>query len=480
MPSDTPIMTLDTARLTPTLFAQHCTRGKYKVPKHIQFTERLVMECVSRRIKRLMVFMPPRHGKSELISKWLPAWLLGTFPDQRVILSSYAASFAAEWGGKVRDILNEHGEEVFGIKLRSQRSNFLTIEGHEGSMQTAGVGGPITGKGADIFIIDDPVKNAEEALSVTYREKAWNWWQSVADTRLEPNAIVIVLLTRWHEGDLAGRILAEQEEAIKDGVDVEPWTVLRLPALAESDDPLGREEGGALWPERWPREALLKKRKSGVNYWFNAMYQQRPVSNDTEIIKSASWRRVARSELPVMKYVYQSWDTAFKTNQRNDYSACTTWGIGVDNNFYLLHAWRDRLEYPDLQRKCIELMHRWKAQRVVIEDKASGQSLIQSLRKLGISLGIMKADADKILRTHEQTDLFDEGRVFIVEGEPWSVDVLEETSLFPYAPHDDLHDTVVHGLKFGRHITSTGTGLPTRQKETTSTRRRGKLASQYS
>jgi hypothetical protein len=207
-----------------------------------------------------------------LTSQYFPAWYLGVFPDRRIILASYEADFAASWGRKARDILEEYGPSLFGVGVRrgSSAANRWDLEGKTGGMETAGIGGPITGKGANLLIIDDPVKNPAEALSPLYRQKAWDWYASAAYTRLEPDAAIVVIQTRWHPEDLAGRIVAQ---ASKGG---EPFEILNLPALAEQGDILGRQPGEALWPERFPAERLAEIRQTQGERWFVSLYQQRP------------------------------------------------------------------------------------------------------------------------------------------------------------------------------------------------------------
>lgn len=220
-----------------------------------------------------MVFMPPRHGKSEMISHWFPVWWLGTFPDQRVIMASYGAEFAAQWGRKARNTYEEWAPELWGLSVdeASHAADRWDIKGRAGGMTTTGIGGPITGRGADLLIIDDPVKDSEEAWSSTIQARNAAWWDGTAYTRLEPGGVVVVLMTRWHENDLAGYILRNSGE---------PWEVLRLPALADGEDELGRRRGEALWPERFSREALDTIRrelsKDDIGYYWEAEYQQRP------------------------------------------------------------------------------------------------------------------------------------------------------------------------------------------------------------
>lgn len=243
--------------------------GRYSLAPHIHWMNRKLIDLAAGRTKRLMIFMPPRHGKSELCSKHFPAWYLGTFPDRRVMLTAYEAGFAAGWGRKARDILESYGPQLFGCKVSSRTSaaDNWEIAKHGGGMVTSGIGGPLTGRGCNLLIIDDPVKNAEESLSPTIRQKHWDWFQSTAHSRIEPNGSALVMMTRWHPEDLAGRILQEMPGE---------WDVLSLPAIAKDADPMGRAPGEALWPQRWPIEKLQQIKNSIDAYWWNALYDQVP------------------------------------------------------------------------------------------------------------------------------------------------------------------------------------------------------------
>ncbi|MBI1904529.1 MAG: hypothetical protein HYS13_25830 [Planctomycetia bacterium] len=230
-------------------------------------------EAAARKLDGLLVSMPPQHGKSELCSKLLPAWYLGTYPDRRVVLTSYEADFASTWSRKARDLLEQHGD-LFGVRVSKESSaaHRWDLAGRQGGMSAAGVGGPITGRGAHLLIVDDPVKNDDEARSPTFRENQWEWWQSVASTRLRPGGLAVVVQTRWHRDDLSGRIL---EQAKRSGQS-HRWRVVRLPALAEADDPLGRSPGEALWPEVFSAEHLERVRATKSTYYWRALYQQDP------------------------------------------------------------------------------------------------------------------------------------------------------------------------------------------------------------
>jgi hypothetical protein len=236
--------------LTPALFAANVSHGQWKMTRHLAAIDRAIVDTVLGRTAPILVIeAPPRHGKSELVSRYLPAWFLGLFPSQRVMLVGYGAGFARSWGRKSRALLLEHGRDSFGVEVsREERAaSDWGLSGHEGGLLTAGIGGPLTGRGANLLIVDDPIKNAEQAHSDTIRNNHWDWWQSTASTRIEPGGCAIIIATRWHHDDLSGRLFQAAESG--DGA---PVRRLRLPAIAEENDPLGRSPGEALWPERWP------------------------------------------------------------------------------------------------------------------------------------------------------------------------------------------------------------------------------------
>jgi predicted phage terminase large subunit-like protein len=276
--------------LTPAGYAAEVSGGRYQIPPHIALLNRKLAALAARDIDRLIVTMPPRHGKSMTISQYFPAWWLGMYPDERVILASYEADFAATWGRKAQDVFAAHNGRLFGVELNPATTAAARWEvaGHEGGMTTAGVGGPITGKGADLLILDDLIKNAEEANSEVHRENIWEWLTSTALTRLEPGGVVAYLNTRWHEDDPTGRLLAEMAGG------GERWEVLNMPALAEEGDPLGRPVGAALWPGRYDAEALERIKRTIGDYHFEALYQGRPTPKKGGMFK-ADWFRGDRA-----------------------------------------------------------------------------------------------------------------------------------------------------------------------------------------
>ncbi|MCP4248319.1 MAG: hypothetical protein GY778_14830 [bacterium] len=218
--------------------------------------------------RRGMIFAPPRHGKSELTSVWTPAWHLGSYPRRKVILSSYGQTLPESFSERARTILEDYGPRLFGVGVsKTSRAKGSWQTTHGGGIWTAGITSGTSGRGANLLVIDDPIKDSEQALSPTYRQKARDWFDSVAQTRLEPGAAIILMHTRWHAEDLAGWLLQTQPEK---------WRVLSLPAIAREGDVLGRQPGEALWPERWPLSALLEKKANSTPYWWEAMYQQTP------------------------------------------------------------------------------------------------------------------------------------------------------------------------------------------------------------
>lgn len=423
---------------TPVGLANWLTRFQYQMPPHVMLLNDLLLDVHFGRKKRIIVSMPPRHGKSELISKYFPAWYLFNNPENRIILTSYGADFAASWGRKIKSAFKEVGG-IKGLMLAedSKAAHRFDIRGHQGGLNTAGVGGDITGKGAHLLIIDDPIKNHEEANSETYRNKVWEWFNATAYTRLEPGGAIIVIMTRWHYDDIVGRLLASGDKT---------WDYFCLPAIAEDDDLLGREPGEALWPERYDVEQLMKIKAQMSSYWFTALYQQQPVATETQIFKTHWWHYYHNSVQ--CDYIVQSWDTAFKTEQQNDYSVCTTWGI-TNGGFYLLDVYRAKVPFPELQQAVKSLYEKWHPSIVLIEDKASGQSLIQVLqRETRIPIKAVQVDKDKITRAHVITPLVEGGKVFLPKLHPLLEDVLGEFSRFPMDKHDDIVDSCVHALSF--------------------------------
>ena len=259
--------------LTPLLMATNYSGGRWRPAEHLKVIDEAIVKAICGEGPRLLVIeAPPRHGKSQLVSHWLPIWYLSIFPDRKVMLASYETTFARSWGRKARDAFQSFSHLTgYTVDPAHASAGEWGVHKHGGGMKTAGAGGPLTGEGTTCLIIDDPLKNAEQALSPTIRDGLWDWWQTTASTRIEPGGIAIVMATRWHPEDLSGRLLAEAEAG-----NGEPVRHIHLPAIAEDGDILGRKPGEALWPSQWPVEHLEQRREAMGTFWWRALYQQSP------------------------------------------------------------------------------------------------------------------------------------------------------------------------------------------------------------
>ncbi len=421
-------------------------RRRFQFPPHLQVLDRALCDVAAGRIKRLIIEMPPRHGKSKETSEYFPAWFLGKWPDKRVALASYGSELACDLSASARDIMIAHGREVFGVQVNPKKSasHNWGILGRRGGMIAVGVGGPLTGRGADVLIIDDPVKNHEEAQSKTHREKVWNWYTSTAYTRLEPDGAVIIIQTRWHEDDLAGRAQLQEDEE---------WTVIRMPATCDDpeSDPLGREMGAALWPKRFNRERLAAIAKSVGSFVWNALYQQRPVAAEGNVLRKAWWREY--SELPeriaeTCDQIIQSWDLAFKDSEGADRVAGQVWGRrGAD--IFLLAATAQVLNFPDTCTAIRAMTARWPAATVkLIEDKANGPAVISTLRSEIGGLIPVEPQGGKMARVVAISGLVEAGNVYLPARAPapWVSDFIVECAAFPNGTNDDQVDAMSQAL----------------------------------
>ncbi len=433
----------------PAPFAQRLSRGHWRRARHLDYISDRIAEVAERPLF-LMVNVPPRHGKSELISHWTPVWFLKRFPYKRVILCSYQSGFATEWGGDAKNTFVENEDEL-GLTIRedTKSKSRWRIKGYGGGMVATGIGGPLTGKGGDLLIIDDPIKSYREALSATYRENIKQWYRSTLRTRLQPGGSIVILMTRWHEDDLCGWLLNSAEE---EGLPADDWEVINLKALAEptpdEPDPLGRKEGEALWPEMYDTPELLKLKGAVGTYWWDAEYQGTPRPEGGGIFKEG-WFNYFNpddfEELKLNRYI-QFWDTAMKEKQVNDRSACITFAEGK-NGYYVLDVWVGRPTFPELTEQAKVQYYKWAPDLVEVEDKASGISLIQQLRRdTKIPIRAIPAVDDKVARAHSVTGIAEAGRVWLPERAPWLSAFLSEVCGFPTAAHDDITDAFVYGL----------------------------------
>lgn len=437
---------------------------QYQIGRHHELIADHLMAVERGEIKRLMIFMPPRHGKSQLASELFPAWYLGRNPNRRVMGTSYGDRLAQRFSRRVRNqIMGAHypfpGVEIAGDKAAVAAWD---IEAHTGGYWAAGVGSAVTGEGAHLLIIDDPVKNRAQADSPTYRDRVWDWYQNDAYTRLMPGAAVVVIQTRWHEDDLSGRLLDAQEHG------GDEWTVLSLPARAEdADDPLGRATGAALWPEWYDEEDLSRIEANVGPRGWDALYQQRPSALEGSVFLREWMGGAGRSfddmdqlvrDVGVPRRLIQVVDSAFKEGVGRSYSVVATWA-DFDGRYLLLDLWRDRVEYPDLIEAIKNAWVKWGNYRpvVYIEDKASGQSALQTLRRERVLLGgrpttipvkawLPPTHSSKESRADAVTPAFREGEVWLPRAATWLADWIEEHVTFPTGAHDDQVDTTSMAL----------------------------------
>lgn len=454
---------------SPDKFAVHYSRGAWVAARHLRYLAAKVAQCAIRPIF-LIVTLPPRHGKSQFISHWTPLWFLKRYPWRKVGLASYESSFAQEWGGMTKDSLVENSDELeLTLTTDTKSKGNWRIKGFGGGMTVAGIGGPITGRGFHLFIIDDPIKNDQEALSATYRENLWRWYRTTARTRLEPGGSMIIIMSRWHEDDLVGKLTGPDfdADATETGVK-DPWEIINLPALAEDSDALGRRPGEALWPERYDEQALANIRASVGPFWFASLFQGRPQPEGGGIIKVSWFKRYSAENLPKrFSRVIQIWDTAFKEGQQADRSACITIGeTPAPARYFILDLFVRRLEFPELVRAANSQYEKWHPDRVLIEDKASGISLIQQIRRDSkVPIHAIKAVDDKVTRAHTVTGIIEIGRVFLPETADWLLEFLGEVGDFPRGTHDDIPDVLVHGLRYLKpRLTGLALGVATEGK----------------
>jgi predicted phage terminase large subunit-like protein len=397
-------------------------------------------------LKRLIINMPPRHTKSEFASFLLPSWFLGLYPGKKVIQCSNTSELAVGFGRKVRNLVDSqpYGEIFPNVNLRadSKAAGRWATNGN-GEYFAIGVGGTVTGKGADLLIIDDPHSEQEAKLALRNPEvfdQVYEWYTSGPRQRLQPGGAIVIVMTRWSKRDLTGRVL--QSMIDKDG---EHWEVIDFPAILPSGKPL--------WPEFWSLEELeALKLELPVSKW-NAQYQQQPTSEEGAIIKREWWKVWRQDKPPRCEFVIQSWDTAFTKSERADYSACTTWGVFYmnenenDAHIILLDAFKRRMEFPELKEKAFNHYKEWEPDAFIVEAKASGAPLIYELRAMGIPVSEFTPSRgnDKMVRINSVADLFASGKVWAPETR-WADELIEEMAAFPNSDHDDLVDSTTQAL----------------------------------
>ena len=428
--------------------------GRYKNARHIQFltdkAQQFVEDVKSGKSPRLFISMPPRHSKSETMTKKYPAWVIGNNPDFEIIIASYSMDLARDFGKIARDTYREHSKSGTGIfntvidRDKSAGDNWGILE-HRGAVVSTGVGGSATGKGAHIAIIDDPFKNREDANSRLQRDKVWAWYQSTIRTRLAPGGGIIIIQTRWHEDDLVGRIVKEMENGTG-----ETFESIVLPAIAEENDILGRKVGEPLWEERYGISELENIKKAIGSREFSALYQQKPQIEDGGLFKRQYFKYfdvkndfiIADNKNVNIKdcFYFQTIDTAMSTHKNNDFTAIATFICDREWNLYLVDLMLERLEVPDQWNVIKQYRHKYNLQFQAIESKSSGIGIIQQAKREGMSLKELKADTDKMTRALNISVMFENGKVFFNKKLEKLLELEEQLLKFPNAVHDDAVD----------------------------------------
>ena len=423
-------------------FIDHVYPG-YKVGPHHKRLAKIFEEIAEGKKKRVIVNIAPRHGKSEMISYLAPAWFLGKYPHKKIIMSSHTADLAVNFGRRVRNLVgSEQYKDVFPqVELQADsKSASRWGTNYNGEYFAIGVGGALAGRGADLFIIDDPHSEQE---AKTGRPDvflpAWEWFQSGPLQRLMPGGAIIIVMTRWSKLDLTGQILSQmaREE------DVDPWEVVEFPAILNEKP---------LWADFWSIEELMGK-KAGMDprYW-QAQYMQNPVSEEGALIKREWWQIWEKDDPPNCEFTIMSLDAAQEASNRSDYNALTTWGVFFNeesNNFniILLNSIKKRMEFPELKRLVLEEYKEWEPDAFVVEKKSNGAALYQEFRRMGIPVGEFTPGKgqDKISRVNAVSDLFSSGIVWAPDRR-WAKEVMEECNDFPSGTNDDLVDSTTQAL----------------------------------
>jgi len=423
-------------------FIAHVYPG-YKVGPHHRKLAGIFEDIAAGKKKRVIVNIAPRHGKSEMISYLAPAWFLGKYPQKKVIMASHTADLAVNFGRRVRNLVgSDLYHDIFpNVELQADsKSASRWGTNFNGEYFAIGVGGALAGRGADLFIIDDPhsEQEAKQGRADVF-EPAWEWFQSGPVQRLMPGGAIIVVMTRWSKQDLTGRIV---EHMVRND-DADQWEVVQFPAILNEKP---------LWPEFWDLDELLAKKASmDVRYW-QAQYMQEPTSEEGALIKREWWRIWQKDDPPQCEHIIMSLDAAQEKNNRADFNALTTWGVFFNEetknyNIILLNSIKQRLEFPELKNLVIEEYKDWQPDSFIVEKKSNGAALYQEMRRMGVPISeyTPSRGQDKITRVNAVSDLFSSGIVWAPDRR-WAHELIEECNDFPSGRNDDLVDATTLAL----------------------------------
>lgn len=433
-------------------FCKHMQED-YKVGAHHRRLADLLMDIETREKDRICVSVPPRHGKSQMVSIFYAAWYLGRNPGHKVMLVSHTTDLAVDFGRKVRNVIGSSTfQEVFpGVTLASDsKSAGRWSTNYGGEFFAAGVGSALAGRGAHLLLVDDP-HSEQDILNGNFEvfDKAYEWFTFGARTRLMPGGAVAIVHTRWHLDDLIGRVVRDMTK----NASADQYEVFEFPAILESTDEDGNPAEKALWPEFFDLEALYRTKASMPLYQWNAQYQQNPTSEEAALVKRDWWQIWKGDSPPPCEYVISSLDAAAEKNNRADYTALTTWGVFYNektgaNELILLNSIKDRFEFPELKQLCLEHWKDWQPDSFIVEKKSAGVAIYQELRRMGIPLQEYtphRGTGDKYARLNSVADIIASRMVHVPEKR-WADELVEEVAAFPFGSHDDLVDSTVMAL----------------------------------
>ena len=430
-------------------YMQITTHGHWKRARHLDLLCEYLEKVETGTIDRLIITMPPRHGKSMTVTESFPSWFIGRNPERRVIEVSYGSGLAQRFGRSNRRKIDEFGLDIFGVQISQDNASVTNwgIENHSGGMISTGIGGAITGQGADLLIIDDPIKNRKEAESQIYRDNVWSEWLDTLSTRLTPDGRVIVIMTRWHEDDLVGRLIEQNAN----------WKLINFPAIAEDNDILGREAGEPLWPEygfdkNWYDN---KKNQGGTRSW-ESLYQGHPRPSEGNLFKMSMFRSFKTSgncylvndkvyDKSACK-IFQTCDVAGSKKSSADYFVLGTFVLCPNGELLVLEIFRERLEGPDQPALIKRKFDEYTPVLIGVESASMGLTLYQMVRRLGLPVVELKPDADKYTRAIPAAARYEAGMIFHLGNAPWINDLETELLAFPNGVHDDQVDVISYAV----------------------------------
>lgn len=421
----------------------------YKVGKHHRILANLLMQLAEGRQDRVCVNIPPRHGKSQLVSIYFPAWFIGKYPNKKVLMVSHTTDLAVDFGRKVRNLIDtDTYRKIFPtVTLAADSKSAGRWNTNVGGEYFAcGVGSALAGRGADLLLVDDP-HNEQDIINGNFDvfDKAYEWFTYGARTRLMPGGRVAIIQTRWHLDDLTGRVLKDM--SLNDAAD--QYEVVEFPAILEVKKD-GKVTEKALWPEFFDLEALSRTKASMPLFQWNAQYQQNPTAEEAALVKREWWKIWKKEDPPSCEYIIMSLDAAAESHNRADFTALTTWGVFFNEeasayHIILLNSIKRRVEFPELKRLAYEEYEEWEPDSFIVEKKSSGVALYQELRRMGVMVQEFtphRGTGDKMARLNSVADIVQSGLVWVPETR-WAEELVEEVAGFPFVSHDDLVDATV-------------------------------------